>query len=746
MKYKNKQDLIKSKEVLSWWKQSGETTKKGKSDYRTPINIDEPEVEREDSDRGELYRTLQKITDLYYKIIAGVAPVLRKELTHDEKKYKHLILTLQDHVANKIKQEPKTDKPYVQIGDLVRLYGDVDGYNKYFKNTQRQMNKVLKTIATELNQVATGNSPEPKGDAILLGMKEEVKLDLFKRLLEDASLEELNDKHKLLEYISHKLIELKYSDKQRYSFLEWIQSEGVLTEDLPTGTDVAYKTGYNKRPSAGSFPYAPDAFSMDTTEDEKERIKYAFDGVDNYHFVYDPDDIEELINTHNMTSDISDDENAWLGEINDLIGYEPVIIGSKAFGTALEDGSSDIDTFIAVPNEEEFERVSQILGQTLNSSKFNDTEYRHPQNRIFSDENFEKQIGVGYGPEAEAMRDSIFKAKLKLSSEQREQIKQAKEDAAAVEDAAEKSYRSLKYVLDTLIGVERMEPPVRMEEATGVYGGQETTMAYTLPPEQRGKHKVPYRITPKSDILGKEVDAMSPGKRNLDYKDPDVKRSDAIDAHDIHSRPAAQNTQAKMTGDGARRNDATGFVNKYLQQATSQEKKQKLAGRAMGFSNPDDMEFDDIDKVNKSDLENDVEETVDIVEKDSIYSEEVFDAIKQVLPQMDLIKINKFYNVSPNLSLTDNTHIEAHYDFDHNTIHINPNNVNNIKDFLLCYLHELQHAQEAQKRGVDALKEDYEREIEKLQLKLKDNVGWYTLHSQELAAENFAQQEIKKWL
>ena len=48
----------------------------------------------------------------------------------------------------------------------------------------------------------------------------------------------------------------------------------------------------------------------------------------------------------------------------------------------------------------------------------------------------------------------------------------------------------------------------------------------------------------------------------------------------------------------------------------------------------------------------------------------------------------------------------------------------------------------------DALKsaEQYEKEIEKLQLKLKDNEGWYTLHSQELAAENFAQQEINKWL
>ena len=746
MKYKNKQDLIKSKEVLGWWKQSGETTKKGKSDYRTPVDVEEPEVEREDSDRGELYRTLQKITDLYYKVIAGVAPSLRKEFAHDEEKYKHLIFTLQDHVANKIKQEPKTDKTYVQIGDLVRLYGDVDGYNKHFKGTQHQMNKVLKAIAVELNQVALGKSPEPKGDAILLGMKEEIKLDFFKRLLEDASLEELNDKNKLLEYVSHKLIELKYSDAQRYSFLTWIQSGGALTEDQPSGTDFAYKTGYNKRPSAGSFPYAPDAFSMDTTEDEKERIKYAFDGVDNYHFVYDPDDIEELINTHNMTSDISDDENAWLGEINDLIGYEPVIIGSKAFGTALEDGSSDIDTFIAVPNEEEFERVSQILGQILNPSKFNDTQYRHPQNRIFSDENFEKQIGVGYGPEAEAMRDSIFKAKLKLSSEQREQIKQAKEDAAAVEDAAEKSYRSLKYVLDTLIGVERMEPPVRMEEATGVHGGQETTMAYTLPPEQRGKHKVPYRITPRSEILGKEVDAMSPGKRNLDYKDPDVKRSDAIDAHDIHSRPAAQNTQAKMTGDSARRNDATGFVNKYLQQATSQEKKQKLAGRAMGFSNPDDMEFDDIDKINKSDLENDVEETVSFSENNVIYNKEIFDAIKQVLPQMDLVKINKFYSVSPILNLTDNIHVKAHYDFDHNIIHINPNSVDNIKDFLMSYLHELQHAQIAQQMGVEALKEDYEKEIEKLQLQIENDYGWYSLHSHEIAAEKFAQQEINKWL
>jgi len=745
MRYSNKQDLIKSKEVLHWWKNSGESIKKGKSDYRTPVNVEEPEVEREQPDRGEIYRLLQKIIDFYYKIIAGVAPKLRKQFTHDEDKYNYLIRVLQDYVANKIKQEPESKKAYIQIGKLVRFYGDVDTYNKFFKGTQGQMNKVLKAIASELNQVATGEPPEKKGNTLLFGMNEAEQLKILKQILKSASLEELKNEAKLIQYINSELIKLKYSRSLRYQFLEWVsESHTPLLEDLPTGTDLAYKTKYVNRPSAGSFPYTADQFAMDWHPDERERVKYAFDGTSTDGLSLFEDDIDQLAQIHNEKSEVTEDEKVWLDQIKELVHREPIIVGSKALGTALEDGSSDLDIFIAVPNEQAFEEISNVLQGVMSPSKFNDTRQRHPQNRVFNSEDKTKQIGIGYGPSAEGFVESVIGASLKITEEQRDKIRQAKEDTKAVEDAARKSHYSLKAALDTLLGIERMVAPADEESGeanivefnTSSYGGQITSSGGTLPPEQRGKRKVHWDNEPG---INSPVGVDQPTREKSD-------KSDAIDAHDIHSRPAAQNTQAKMTGDSARRNDATGFVNNYIQRAGSQEEKQKIAGRAMNFSDTDDMEFKDLDKEKVSDNKKDVEETVEFDEKTSI-NKEVLSVIEKMLSNINLANINEFYKVEPQLQFTNDNYIKAHYNFDNNIIYVNPHNATGEKDFLLSYLHELKHVlRNKETNNLNEFKKAYERKIAEFQAR---NPGkedeWYYHHPDEHEAEVFAQLEVKKW-
>tara|TARA_R110002110_G_scaffold23932_3_gene90388 strand:+ start:621 stop:2870 length:2250 start_codon:yes stop_codon:yes gene_type:complete len=745
MRYSNKQDLIKSKEVLHWWKNSGESTKKGKSDYRTPINVEEPEVEREEPDRGEIYRLLQKIIDFYYKIVAGVAPRLRKQFAHDEDKYDYLIRTLQDHVANKIKQEPESKKAYIQIGKLVRFYGDVDTYNEFFKGTQRQMNKVLKAIANELNQVAIGDPPEEKGNTLLFGMNEAEQLEILKQMLKSASLEELKSEAKLIQYINSELVKLKYSRSARYQFLEWVVGgHAPLLEDLPTGTDMAYKTKYVNRPSSGSFPYTADQFALDWHPDERERVKYAFDGASTDGLNLLEDDIDQLVKIHNDKAEVTEDEKVWLDQIKELVHREPIVIGSKALGTALEDGSSDLDIFIAVPDEQAFKEISIVLQGVMSSSKFNDTEQRHSQNRVFNSEDRTKQVGIGYGPNAEAFVESVIGASLRVTEEQRDKIRQAKEDTKAVGDAAKKSYDSLKTALDTLLGIERMIAPADKESKeinivefnTGSYGGQITSSGGTLPPEQRGKRKVHWDNEPG---INSPAGVDQPAREKSD-------KSDAIDAHDIHSRPAAQNTQAKMTGDGARRNNGTGFVNNYIQRAGSQEEKQKIAGRAMNFSDTDDMEFKDLDKKNISDNKKDVEETVEFDEKTGI-NKEVLSVIEKMLSNINLTNINEFYKVEPQLQFTNDDYIKAHYNFDNNIIYVNPHNVTDKKDFLLSYLHEIKHVlKNKETDNLNEFKSAYEQKIAEFQAK---NPGkedeWYHHHPDEHEAEVFAQQEIKKW-
>ena len=228
----------------------------------------------------------------------------------------------------------------------------------------------------------------------------------------------------------------------------------------------------------GSFPYTPDQSALDPSDDQTDRLNYAFNGAVGMGIDMD-DEVAQILQVHNLQSQVNDEERTFMASIKDLTGYEPFVIGSKAMGTAVEGGVSDLDLFIAASDENAFEDISYRLAQILKSSKNNDTEERHPQLRVFNAKDQSKQVGVGYGPDASTFVQSVVEATLELDEPTRDAIKQAKIDAANLKDTLQKSETSFKTALDILLGIKRMEAPI--DESTGVYG--DSPGQASLPPE-----------------------------------------------------------------------------------------------------------------------------------------------------------------------------------------------------------------------------------------------------------------------
>ena len=88
----------------------------------------------------------------------------------------------------------------------------------------------------------------------------------------------------------------------------------------------------------------------------------------------------------------------------------------------------------------------------------------------------------------------------------------------------------------------------------------------------------------------------------------------------------------------------------------------------------------------------------------------------------------------------------AHYDVDSGVLELSTRyktiKNNQIKEFLITILHEIDHARDAKKRGWKNFKADYEWEMNYLIGKGKDE---YWDNQYEIKAEEFGQKNWKKW-
>ena len=122
--------------------------------------------------------------------------------------------------------------------------------------------------------------------------------------------------------------------------------------------------------------------------------------------------------------------------------------------------------------------------------------------------------------------------------------------------------------------------------------------------------------------------------------------------------------------------------------------------------------------------------------------------LQKQFPELDLKAINKKYKVAPPIHVTNDDSIKSHYDFDQNIVYVNPNRIENYKDFVLSYLHELHHAlKTVELGGPKGMREAYEMDIARYQATHPGREDeWYAHHPYEKEAEEFAHREVNEWL
>ena len=106
----------------------------------------------------------------------------------------------------------------------------------------------------------------------------------------------------------------------------------------------------------------------------------------------------------------------------------------------------------------------------------------------------------------------------------------------------------------------------------------------------------------------------------------------------------------------------------------------------------------------------------------------------------------KYYRVKPRLKWTNYTDKFAHYEVEKNTLFVSRKLNKDPKEFLHTILHEIKHAIDAKKMGIQNYIDAYETEQNMIaQGYKKDKHDPYSDNKFEENAEKFAKKEKKRW-
>jgi hypothetical protein len=106
------------------------------------------------------------------------------------------------------------------------------------------------------------------------------------------------------------------------------------------------------------------------------------------------------------------------------------------------------------------------------------------------------------------------------------------------------------------------------------------------------------------------------------------------------------------------------------------------------------------------------------------------------------MRISNRGRISPSALSNSDQIIYAEYLFDTNEILLNSSATNNRRDFLLTLLHELKHAEQSNDLGKHEFQNKYHKHMESFN---SEEAG-YNSNPYEIEAEEWAKQELSKWL
>ena len=138
---------------------------------------------------------LNKIKGAYNFILENSILSIRKHFIIDDDKFKNIVILLKNYISNKIRS--KSDGTiYINVNDFLEFNGDEEQYRKWFVDSKRDQEKIMRNIVDEFNKFLSGNSIEEKYKTFINDTKtkkndpEKMKFESIVKEIEQESLRE----------------------------------------------------------------------------------------------------------------------------------------------------------------------------------------------------------------------------------------------------------------------------------------------------------------------------------------------------------------------------------------------------------------------------------------------------------------------------------------------------------------------------------------------------------------------------
>jgi len=137
---------------------------------------------------------LNKIKNAYNFVLEKSILSIRKHFISDDDKFKEIIIVLKNYIANKIRSR-SDGTIYINVNDFLEFDGGEEQYRKWFVDSKRDQEKIMKNIVDELNTFLSGDPIEEKHKTFISDRKmkkdddqEKMKFEFIMRKIEQESL------------------------------------------------------------------------------------------------------------------------------------------------------------------------------------------------------------------------------------------------------------------------------------------------------------------------------------------------------------------------------------------------------------------------------------------------------------------------------------------------------------------------------------------------------------------------------
>jgi len=133
---------------------------------------------------------LNKIKNAYNFVLENSILSIRKHFISNDEKFKDIIVLLKNYMKNKIRS--KSDGTiFININNFLEFDGDEEQYRKWFVDSKRNQEKVMRNVIDELNKFLSGNPMEEKYKTFIQDTKFKSESDNQKKISFESIMREI---------------------------------------------------------------------------------------------------------------------------------------------------------------------------------------------------------------------------------------------------------------------------------------------------------------------------------------------------------------------------------------------------------------------------------------------------------------------------------------------------------------------------------------------------------------------------